>query len=238
MDKIVIEGGLPLQGEVLISGAKNAALPILAATLLAPGEHRLDNVPPLADIRTSKRLLGNMGVQFKEASPSGGPWVCPTSPPSVDTSDLDRGPLRDWSRPCGPRSWSWGPLVARARQARVSLPGGCAIGARPIDLHLKGLEAMGVKITLNQGYVEADARRLHGAEIHFETAHGHRHRKPDDGRHSGQRHHGDQKRRHGAGSGGPGPVPRGHGGRDRGYRHRHPHHPRRPGPAPRPPTPS
>ena len=123
-----------------------------------------------------------------------------------------------------------GPLVARARQASVSLPGGCAIGARPIDQHLKGLEAMGVKITLNQGYVEAKAKRLHGADITLRPAHGHRHRKPDDGRHPGQGHHGDQKRRHGAGSGGPGPVPGGHGGGDRRYRQRHPHHPRGPGP--------
>jgi UDP-N-acetylglucosamine 1-carboxyvinyltransferase len=155
MDKIVIEGGLPLEGEVTVSGAKNAALPILAATLLAPGVHRLHNVPPLADIRTTQKLLGLMGVQFSEGDPL-----------LVDTSRLT-----GWMAPyevvktMRAAVLVLGPLVARARQASVSLPGGCAIGARPINLHLKGLEAMGVKITLNQGYVEAKAKRLEGAEI-------------------------------------------------------------------------
>ncbi len=155
MDKIVIEGGIPLSGEVEISGAKNAALPIIAATLLAPGEHRLYNVPPLADIRTIKRLLGLMGVQFED----GDPLV------------VDSSRLTGWMAPYETVKTMraavlvLGPLVARARQASVSLPGGCAIGARPIDQHLKGLEAMGVKITLNQGYVEAKAKRLHGADI-------------------------------------------------------------------------
>ncbi len=155
MDKIVIEGGLPLAGEVKISGAKNAALPIIAATLLAPGEHRLYNVPPLADIRTARRLLGLMGVQFAD----GDPLV------------VDSSRLTGWMAPYETVKTMraavlvLGPLVARARQASVSLPGGCAIGARPIDQHLKGLEAMGVKITLNQGYVEAKAKRLQGADI-------------------------------------------------------------------------
>jgi UDP-N-acetylglucosamine 1-carboxyvinyltransferase len=155
MDKIVIEGGLPLEGEVAVSGAKNAALPILAATLLAPGVHRLSNVPPLADIRTTQKLLGLMGVQFAEGDPL-----------LVDTSRLT-----GWMAPyevvktMRAAVLVLGPLVARARQASVSLPGGCAIGARPINLHLKGLEAMGVKITLNQGYVEAKAKKLQGAEI-------------------------------------------------------------------------
>jgi UDP-N-acetylglucosamine 1-carboxyvinyltransferase len=159
MDKIVIEGGLPLQGEVQISGSKNAALPILAATLLAPGVHQLANVPPLADIRTTKRLLGLMGVQFEDGEPL-----------LVDSSRLT-----GWMAPYETVKTMraavlvLGPLVARARQASVSLPGGCAIGARPIDQHLKGLEAMGVKITLNQGYVEAKAKRLHGAEITLDT---------------------------------------------------------------------
>jgi UDP-N-acetylglucosamine 1-carboxyvinyltransferase len=155
MDKIVIDGGVPLAGEVAISGAKNAALPIIAATLLAPGVHRLANVPPLADIRTTKRLLGLMGVTFEDDEPLG-----------VDTSRIT-----GWMAPYETVKTMraavlvLGPLVARARQASVSLPGGCAIGARPIDQHLKGLEAMGVKITLNQGYVEAKAKRLHGADI-------------------------------------------------------------------------
>jgi UDP-N-acetylglucosamine 1-carboxyvinyltransferase len=158
MDKIVIEGGVPLEGEVAISGAKNAALPILAATLLAPGVHRLSNVPALADIRTIKRLLCIMGVKFED----GDPLV-------VDSTNLT-----GWMAPyelvktMRAAVLVLGPLVARARQASVSMPGGCAIGARPINLHLKGLEAMGVKITLNQGYVEAKAKRLRGTEIHLD----------------------------------------------------------------------
>jgi UDP-N-acetylglucosamine 1-carboxyvinyltransferase len=160
MDKIIIEGGVPLTGEVPISGAKNAALPILTATLLAPGEHRLHNIPPLADIRTIKKLLSNLGVTFREEG---------------DALVVDSGNLTGAEAPyelvktMRAAVLVLGPLVARARQARVSLPGGCAIGARPINLHLKGLEAMGVKIVLHQGYVEANARRFQGAEIHFET---------------------------------------------------------------------
>ena len=158
MDKIVIDGGQPLKGEVAISGAKNAALPILAATLLAPGVHRLSNVPHLADIRTMRRLLCIMGVKFED----GDPLV------------VDSTKLTGWMAPyelvktMRAAVLVLGPLVARARQASVSLPGGCAIGARPIDLHLKGLEALGVKITLNQGYVEAKAKRLRGADIHLD----------------------------------------------------------------------
>jgi UDP-N-acetylglucosamine 1-carboxyvinyltransferase len=117
--------------------------------------HHLANVPPLADIRTTKRLLGLMGVQFSEGDPL-----------LVDSTNLT-----GWMAPYETVKTMraavlvLGPLVARARQASVSLPGGCAIGARPIDQHLRGLEAMGVKITLNQGYVEAKAKRLKGADI-------------------------------------------------------------------------
>jgi len=165
MDKIVIEGGVPLEGEVIISGAKNAALPIMAATLLAPGAHRLENVPRLADIRTMKRVLGLMGVTFEEEGGHMGP------PLPGGTLVVDSSRLTGWMAPyevvktMRAAVLVLGPLVARARQASVSLPGGCAIGARPIDQHLKGLEALGVKITLNQGYVEAKAKRLTGAEI-------------------------------------------------------------------------
>jgi UDP-N-acetylglucosamine 1-carboxyvinyltransferase len=159
MDKIVIDGGVPLEGEVVISGAKNAALPIMAATLLAPGVHRLLNVPPLADIRTFKKVLGLMGVTFEDQGAE------------KDTLVVDSSHLTGWMAPyevvktMRAAVLVLGPLVARAKQASVSLPGGCAIGARPIDQHLKGLEAMGVKITLNQGYVEAKAKRLSGTDI-------------------------------------------------------------------------
>ena len=117
-----------------ISGAKNATLPILAATLLAPGEHRLFNVPPLADLRTAKRLLKKMGVRFTEGEPLG-----------VDTADLTsfEAPY-ELVKTMRAAVLVLGPLAARVRKARVSLPGGCAIGARPINLHLKGLEALGV----------------------------------------------------------------------------------------------
>ncbi|WP_449243965.1 UDP-N-acetylglucosamine 1-carboxyvinyltransferase [Desulfobacca acetoxidans] len=156
MDKIVIAGGVPLRGEVLISGAKNAALPILAATLLAPGRHTLLNVPNLADIRTTKKLLGNLGVHFEDLS--GG-------------LEVDASELTSWEAPYDlvktmrAAVLVLGPLVARVGRARISLPGGCAIGARPINLHLKGLEEMGVKITLQHGYVEATVKRLEGARI-------------------------------------------------------------------------
>jgi UDP-N-acetylglucosamine 1-carboxyvinyltransferase len=156
MDKIVIAGGIPLKGEVVISGAKNAALPILAATLLAPGSHTLSNVPNLADIRTAKKLLANLGARFSDG-PEG---------LLVDSSELV-----SWEAPYDlvktmrAAVLVLGPLVARMGKARVSLPGGCAIGARPINLHLKGLEEMGVKVTLAHGYVEAAVKRLEGAEI-------------------------------------------------------------------------
>ncbi len=156
MDKIVIAGGKPLKGEVMISGAKNAALPILAATLLAPGQHTLTNVPNLADIRTAKKLLGNMGVQFTAQG---------------DALQVDSTDLVSWEAPYDlvktmrAAVLVLGPLVARLGKARVSLPGGCAIGARPINLHLKGLEEMGVKVNLEHGYVQATVKRLEGAEI-------------------------------------------------------------------------
>lgn len=156
MDKIVISGGIPLQGEVLISGAKNAALPILAATLLAPGSHTLTNIPNLADIRTAKKLLANLGAAFSDGPEGLG----------VNTSELVsfEAPY-DLVKTMRAAVLVLGPLVARLGQARVSLPGGCAIGARPINLHLKGLEEMGVKVTLAHGYVEASVKRLDGAEI-------------------------------------------------------------------------
>ncbi len=156
MDKIVIAGGKPLKGEVTISGAKNAALPILAATLLAPGQHVLSNVPNLADIRTAKKLLANLGVQFAD---------------QADGLQVDSTGVVSWEAPYDlvktmrAAVLVLGPLVARLGKARVSLPGGCAIGARPINLHLKGLEEMGVKVALEHGYVQASVKRLEGAEI-------------------------------------------------------------------------
>ncbi|MGH9489708.1 MAG: UDP-N-acetylglucosamine 1-carboxyvinyltransferase [Terriglobales bacterium] len=163
MDKLVIRGGVPLAGEVRISGAKNAALPAMAACLLTSDTVILDNIPEVRDIQTTRRLLETMGV---DADLGGGrarhrvnlradPILHPEAPYElVKTMRASTLVL--------------GPLLARTGQARVSLPGGCAIGARPIDLHLKGLEALGAVITQEHGYVIARAERLRGARYAFE----------------------------------------------------------------------
>ena len=160
MQKIVIRGGARLSGEVRVSGSKNAALPILASALLARGSARYRNVPALGDVRTTGRLLERMGAGFEDE----GSGVA-----RVDTSAVaDFEAPYDLVKTMRASVLVLGPLVARYGRARVSLPGGCAIGARPIDQHLKGLEAMGARIELAQGYVNARARRLHGANIVFD----------------------------------------------------------------------
>jgi len=158
MDKIVIEGGRPLNGAVQISGAKNAALPLLAATLLSRGVHRLYNIPLLRDIRTAKTLLYHLGATFEEGDP-----LC------IHTDNVDgfEAPY-DLVKTMRASVLVLGPLVARFKRARVSLPGGCAIGARPINLHLSGLERLGVTIELKHGYVEASVKRLVGNDIYFD----------------------------------------------------------------------
>jgi UDP-N-acetylglucosamine 1-carboxyvinyltransferase len=155
MDAIVIRGGHRLRGEVRISGAKNAALPILASSLLARGACTFHNVPLLNDIHTMRRLLEGMG-----ATTSGERTVSLTTD-GVKHLDAPYELVKTMRASV----LVLGPLVARHGQARVSLPGGCAIGARPIDQHLKGLEAMGARIKIEHGYVIAKARRLHGASI-------------------------------------------------------------------------
>jgi len=158
MDKLVIEGGVPLHGEVAISGAKNAALPLLASTLLAAGRHTLFNVPRLRDIHTMQRLLGHMGVRCE--------W---NHGLELDTAQIDRTEAPyDLVKTMRASVLVLGPLVARYGRARVSLPGGCAIGARPINLHLSGLERMGAAIELDEGYVIARSKRLRGATISFD----------------------------------------------------------------------
>lgn len=154
---MVIEGGRTLKGSVRLSGAKNAALPILGSTLLAQGETIIRNVPQLGDVRTMCRLLGMMGAEVQESSAL-----------KVNTSRLNsfEAPY-ELVKTMRASVVVLGPLVARYGRARVSLPGGCAIGARPIDMHLAGLRAMGAEVDLKQGYVEARARRLHGADIVF-----------------------------------------------------------------------
>ncbi len=158
MDNLRIEGGVPLKGTLRISGAKNAALPILCASLLADGDSCFRNVPDLTDIRTTAKLLRHLGLDV-EVEP---PVVKVTGRPVGDPD----APY-DLVRKMRASVLVLGPLTARYGKARVSLPGGCAIGARPIDLHLKGLEAMGAVIELEHGYVnvEVPKGRLRGADI-------------------------------------------------------------------------
>jgi UDP-N-acetylglucosamine 1-carboxyvinyltransferase len=159
VDKIVIKGGQRLKGDVRVSGAKNAALPILASAMLCRGTSTFSNVPKLMDIRTMSRLLGRMGATVEPADKSGYTL-------KVSTDDISKfeAPY-ELVKTMRASVLVLGPLVARHGQAVVSLPGGCAIGARPIDQHLKGLEAMGAKITLAHGNVIARAKRLVGAQI-------------------------------------------------------------------------
>ena len=157
MDKLIITGGAPLSGEIRISGAKNAALPILAATLLADGPVIISNVPHLHDITTTMELLGRMGVDLM-----------------VDERmniEVDSSTIREFRAPyelvktMRASILVLGPLLAKYGQAEVSLPGGCAIGSRPVNLHISGLEAMGANIRVERGYIQATAKRLKGAHL-------------------------------------------------------------------------
>jgi UDP-N-acetylglucosamine 1-carboxyvinyltransferase len=160
MQKLSIQGGVPLAGEVRVAGAKNAALPILAASLLTAAAVRVTNVPQLNDVHTMVKLLERMGVKVEAA------------PHEV------RLDARHVTEPFAPYEHvktmrasilALGPLVARFGEARVSLPGGCAIGERPVDLHIKGLTAMGADIAIEAGYIHATATRLKGARIFMDT---------------------------------------------------------------------
>ena len=161
MDKLVIEGGLPLQGTVRISGAKNAALPLMAATLLAPGWHTLENVPDQRDTRTMLKLLEILGAR----------WQRQGETVRINTDHLTgtEAPY-ELVKTMRASVLVLGPLLARSGFARVSLPGGCAIGARPINFHLRGFEQLGVVTRLEQGYVEAVADgRMHGGTVYFDV---------------------------------------------------------------------
>src|SRR3982075_1189181 len=163
MDKLVIRGGNPLLGTVRISGAKNAALPCMAAALLTDEPVILENIPQVPDIETTRKLLAAMGaeVELGYGRAHHRTTICARSLSAPEAS-YERVKTRRAS------TLVLGPLVARCGRARVSLPGGCAIGARPIDLHIKGLERLGAKITQDHGYIEASADRLKGAEIVFD----------------------------------------------------------------------
>ncbi len=158
MAKIVIEGGIPLKGSVKISGAKNSALPLMSASLLTAGKCILYNVPKLKDVDTMKDIMREMGVQFIEE----------------DNLLIDSTYLRfkeapyELVRQMRASILLLGPLLARHGRARIALPGGCAIGARPVNLHLSALSAMGAEINLDKGYIDAKANRLKGADIFFD----------------------------------------------------------------------
>ena len=160
MDKFVIEGPSRLAGEVTIAGAKNAALPCLAAALLTPEPIRLTNLPNVADIRTMGKLLAHVGARVEM-----GPDEASIEVPSIGSADAPYELVKTMRASV----LVLGPLLARAGTVRVSLPGGCAIGVRPIDLHLAAFQKLGAEVRLEHGYVEAKASRLVGADVEFET---------------------------------------------------------------------
>ncbi len=160
MDKIIVEGGRVLKGDVRISGAKNAALPILVSSLLTTGQNIYTNVPNLQDVESTLLLLSTLGARVEREGHTVG----------VDTAGVNKHEAPyDLVRKMRASILVLGPLVARLGKARVSLPGGCAIGARPINLHLRGLTRLGADIDLKHGYVEAVAERLKGNEIYFDV---------------------------------------------------------------------
>ena len=160
MEKLAITGGVQLDGEVTISGAKNATLPILAGTLLSEGEVRIGNVPHLRDVTTTIELLGRMGVSVTIHDPMD---------VEVNASTItDFNAPYDLVKTMRASILVLGPLLARFGQADVSLPGGCAIGARPVDMHVKGLRALGAEVEIIDGYIRARADRLRGGHVFFD----------------------------------------------------------------------
>ncbi|HBH86411.1 MAG TPA: UDP-N-acetylglucosamine 1-carboxyvinyltransferase, partial [Syntrophaceae bacterium] len=160
MDKIIIIGGEKLHGDIEISGAKNAALPIMVSALLSPGVSTFQNIPDLVDIKTIKKLLRNLGAKIE-----GGSTI------RIDSSNITNceAPY-ELVKTMRAAVLVLGPLVARMGTARVSLPGGCAIGARPVNLHIKALEQLGAEVELKDGYVEAKAQKLKGTTIYFDIS--------------------------------------------------------------------
>ena len=155
MDSLLIKGGVPLHGEVTISGAKNAVLPIMAATLLTSGKCVIRRVPDLSDVRFMAQILKSLGAEVK------------VDGDTVMVRAAKLNPIGDYDliRKMRGSICILGPLLGRQRHAKVSLPGGCVIGTRPIDLHLKGMRDLGTKITIENGYIDAKAKRLIGADI-------------------------------------------------------------------------
>ncbi|HSC41904.1 MAG TPA: UDP-N-acetylglucosamine 1-carboxyvinyltransferase [Candidatus Binatia bacterium] len=164
MDTIILQGGKALAGEVTVSGAKNAALPVLISSLLTEEACVYEEIPHLADIRTTLRLLSGVGERVES-----GRWFNGAAELELQANRIEKfeAPY-DLVKTMRASFLVLGPLVARFGRARVSTPGGCAIGARPINLHLKGLEAMGAKVEQSHGYMEVTASRLHGAKIYLD----------------------------------------------------------------------
>src|SRR6201995_1726753 len=162
MDKFVIRGGNPLLGTIRVSGAKNAALPAMAAALLTEDPVILENIPQVRDIETERKLLAAMGaeVELGYGRAQHRTTICCRDLANPEAS-------YELVKTMRASTLVLGPLVARTGEARVSLPGGCAIGARPINLHLRGLEKLGARITQEHGYVDARADRLKGGHIVF-----------------------------------------------------------------------
>jgi UDP-N-acetylglucosamine 1-carboxyvinyltransferase len=159
MDKIIIEGGKSLQGTVRLSGAKNAALPAIAACILTGGAHNLQGIPRLKDIQTIKLIMSKLGVSFEEQGTG----------LSINTDNINEYEASyDLVRTMRASILLLGPLLARLGRAKISMPGGCAIGARPVNLHLKALTMMGVDMHLDHGYINAHTHRLKGADIFFD----------------------------------------------------------------------
>ncbi len=163
MDKFVIRGGTPLNGTIRVSGAKNSALPCMAAAILTEDAVILENIPQVRDIETERKLLASMGAEVELG------YGRAQHRTTISCRNLAKSEASyELVKTMRASTLVLGPLVARTGSARVSMPGGCAIGARPIDMHLKGLETLGAKITVEHGYVEATADRLRGAEIVFD----------------------------------------------------------------------
>src|SRR6266852_5046974 len=163
MDKFVVRGGNPLLGTIKVSGAKNSALPCMAAAILTEDEVILENIPQVRDIDTERKLLASMGAEVDLTDSGDGHCTrirCATLSDPVAKYEIVKTMRAS--------SLVLGPLVARTGMARVAMPGGCAIGGRPIDLHIKGLERMGAVITQEHGYLEARAERLRGAHLVFD----------------------------------------------------------------------
>ena len=158
MDKFIVEGGVPLKGEVEISGAKNAVLPIMAATIIAAGKYKLNNVPRLRDTLTMKKLLEMIGANV----------IYENNVMEIDTSGCDT-PIAPYDLVKTMRAsfYVLGPFLSRFKYAEVSLPGGCAWGPRPVDFHIKGIEKLGATIDLEDGYIIAKSNKLKGNKIVF-----------------------------------------------------------------------